>query len=128
MQRFRTTFTRHFGFSADADLLRSDYVQFREYGFRAGPTVRFFQTARMEPFARALIGYSRFKETITGPNEPYVSGVSYLVGMGDDVRLAGPVWARVAGDYEQNSSVGPKATRLLRISFGFTYKFNRFGW
>jgi hypothetical protein len=45
--------------------------------------------------------------------------------MGGDVRVTGPVWARVAGDFEQNSNVGPKATRLLRISFGFAYKFDR---
>ena len=125
-------FTKHFGIAADADILRSDFVNFREYGYRAGPTVRFNRIWRVQPFARSLFGYSRFKETNTGPQRPYVNGFSYLVGAGSDVRLAGPIYGRLAGDYEQNPDVhNPQtrtaATRLLRFTMGFSYRFGATG-
>ena len=33
-------FTRHLGFTGEADLMKSNFVEFREYGFRGGPTFR----------------------------------------------------------------------------------------
>lgn len=123
-------FTRHFGIAADADVLRSEFVQFREYGYRAGPTVRFSRIWRVQPFAHSLFGYSRFKETNTGPQRPYVNGFSFLMGAGGDVRLAGPISARLAADYEQNPDVpSPRsaATRMLRFTMGLSYRFGGVG-
>ena len=118
-------FMRHFGVTADADVLKSDFVLFREYGYRVGPTVTFLRTSRIHPFAHALFGYSRFKETMTGPHRPYVNGLSYMAGAGGDVRLAGPVFARLAVNGQVDPSTHENKTRLLRISFGLTYKFGR---
>lgn len=117
-------FTRHFGVVTDAEVLKSDFQLFREYGYRAGPTVTFLRTPRIQPFAHVLFGYSRFKEKMTGPHLPYVGGFSYMAGAGSDARLAGPVFARVAVDGQVDPDVRG-ATHLLRISFGLTYKFGR---
>ena len=123
-------FTKHFGIAANADLLRSDFVQFRENGYRAGPTVRFNRSSRVRLFARSLFGYSRFRETNTGPRRPYVNGFSFLVGAGGDLRLTGPIYARLAGDYEQNPDVPaprPAVTHLLRLTMGLSYRFGGAG-
>lgn len=123
-------FSKHFGVAADADLLRSDFVNFSEYGYRVGPTVRFNPAWRIQPFARSLFGYSRFRENNTGPQRPYVNGFSYLVGAGGDVWLAGPISARLAADYEQNPNVPdprPAATRMLRFTMGLSYQFGSAG-
>ena len=118
-------FTRHFGISADADFMRSDYVQFQGYGYRAGPTVRLNHVWRVEPFARALFGYSRYKETNTGPKLPYVSGLSFLAGGGGDLRLSGSIFARLAADYEQQTD-SPRphyaTARMLRDTMGLSYR------
>jgi hypothetical protein len=118
-------FTRHFGVTADADILKSDFRLFREYGYRAGPSVTFLRTSRIQPFVQALFGYSRFKETVTGPRRPYVSGFSYMMGAGGDVRLVGPVFARLAVDGQVDPSTHGNDTHVLRISFGLAYKFGR---
>jgi hypothetical protein len=123
-------FTRHFGIATGADLLRSDYVQFKEYGYRAGPTVRLNGIWGVQPFVRSLFGYSRFKETSTGPTQPYVSGFSYLVGTGGDLRLSGLIFARVAADYEEDpNALHPHniPTRVLRLSMGLSYRFGGAG-
>jgi len=118
-------FTGHFGFTADADILKSDFALFREYGYRAGPTVTFLRSYRVQPFAHFLMGYSRFKEINTGPQRPYVSGFSYMPGGGADVRLIGSVFARVAIDGEVDPDTGPSVTHVMRLSFGLNYKFGR---
>jgi hypothetical protein len=125
-------FSKHYGIAADADILRSDFVNFREYGYRAGPTVRFNRISRVQPFARSLFGYSRFKETNTGPQRPYVNGFSFVAGAGADLRLVGPISARLAADYEQNPDIhnpqtGTAAMRLLRFTMGFSYRFGAAG-
>ncbi len=116
-------FMRHLGITSEADLLKSNFVGLREYGFRGGPTYRFFLSSRFQPFARGLFGYSRYKETITGPNEPYINGFSYILGGGSDVVLLGPLSARLSGDYEGNPSFNGIKTRMVRFGFGLKYSF-----
>ncbi len=117
-------FTRHLGFTGETDLLKSNFVEFREYGFRGGPTYRLLRWDRYQPFARALFGYSRFKETVTGPNRPYEEGLSYIVGGGADVRILGQIFARVSGDFEANPSFDGNKTRALRLGIGLKYAFD----
>jgi hypothetical protein len=121
-------FTRYFGFSAEADVLRSDQWSLAAYGFRGGPTVRFRQISRLQPFTRALFGYGRLKEIENGPTRPYANGFSYVLGAGSDVRLAGPFVARFSGDFENDPGVGRIANnRLVRIGMGLAYRFGGYG-
>lgn len=118
-------FTRNLGFTADADLLRSNYQAFREYGYRFGPTYRFIPNQRVQLFPRALFGYARFKSGLTGPRRPYQDGFSYALGGGADIWLTGPWSARVTGDFEDcvDSFGAANPTRFLRVEFGFKYSF-----
>lgn len=120
-------FTRHLGFTADADDLTSNFVLFHEYGFRGGPTYTLRPKSRFQPFGRALFGYSRFKEINNGPTRPYVGGLSYLAGVGTDVRVVGSMFTRFAADYENDPHTGIDTTRVFRMSVGVTYKFGRYG-
>lgn len=116
-------FMKYLGFTGEADLLKSNYVELREYGFRGGPTFRLFPSSRFQPFARGLFGYSRYKETVTGPNRPYINGFSYILGGGTDIVLVGPLSARLSGDFEDDPSFVGNKTRLLRFGFGLKYSF-----
>jgi hypothetical protein len=122
-------FTRYLGFSADADVLRSDQNAMAAYGFRGGPTARFFRNSRVQPFARALFGYGRLKEVENGPHRPYVNGFSYLAGGGTDVRFLGPLNVRLAADFENDPGNGKSVTnnRLLRFGVGLSYHFGGYG-
>jgi len=117
-------FVRNLGFTADADLMRSNYLDFREYGFRGGPTFRLLPERRLQFFAHGLFGYARFKDTGTGSARPYENGFSYVAGGGADVRVAGPISARMSGDFEHFTATGgANPTRLLRFGFGLKYSF-----
>jgi len=116
-------FTRHLGFTAETDLLKSNFVLFREYGFRGGPTFRLFLSPRFQPFGRALFGYSRYKETNTGPTRPYEQGFSYIVGGGSDIRIVGQIFARVSGDFEANPAFADVKTHAIRVGIGLKYAF-----
>ena len=124
-------FTRYFGFSADADVYRSDQWLQAGYGFRGGPTVRFRRDSRLQPFARGLFGYARLKEIQTGPLAPYISGFSYVLGGGADLMLVGPFAARLAADFEDYPGVGGTIqnlhNRLVRIGVGVSYHFGKYG-
>jgi len=116
-------FSKHFGLTAGGDLLYTKYLNFWEYGYRAGPIVRFRASRRMEPFLRGMGGYSRYKQTGTGPGMPYISGGSYIVGGGVDWWLTGGLSLRTALDFEGNPSFGTGRTRLFRFTAGFKYAF-----
>jgi hypothetical protein len=122
-------FTKHLAFTVEADDLKSDFVSFREYGFRGGATYRLFSARRVQPFVRGLAGYSRLKELPTGTNEPYVSGFSYIAGGGADVLVVGALAARVSADLENDPSFTNKLTgvhysvHVGRIGFGLKYSF-----
>lgn len=118
-------FTRNLGFTADGDLLKSNYQDFREYGYRFGPTLRLVANRRLQLFTRGLFGYARFKDGLTGPHRPYEDGFSYTLGGGADTRIAGPLSVRVSGDFEDCTGASSAATptRYLRIGFGFKYGF-----
>jgi hypothetical protein len=113
-------FSKHFGLTAGADLLYTRYLNFWEYGYRAGPVIRFRPNRRVQPFVRAMGGFSRYKEDLTGGR--YVNGGSFLAGGGIDWRLDGGLSLRTALDYEQNP-VTPLfgKTRYLRFTLGFKY-------
>jgi hypothetical protein len=108
-------FTRHVGFSADVDYVKSSYESFTAYGFRGGPVVRIAQIGPFEPFARGLFGY------------PYVGGFSYLAGAGTDFRIVGPFSARVAADFEHFERIHASVIEDLRFSIGCSYHFKKFG-
>jgi hypothetical protein len=116
-------FTKHLAFSADGEALNSTYSQFREYGLRGGPTLALFRVSRLQPFVRALAGFSHFRADYTGATQPYVNGFSYELGSGCDVRITGPVAARVAAGFEHDPNVPGSTTRLLRLAVGLNYHF-----
>jgi lipopolysaccharide transport system permease protein len=117
-------FTPHIGVSADVDVMKSSRDWFDAYGFRGGPTARFSKIGRLQPFARGLFGYGRYKATYTGPgpSHPYIGGFSFLAGGGSDVRLTGPFAARIAADYERYPSAPTSPTQLLRLSVGLVWR------
>ena len=127
-------FTRHFGISSDSEYLKLDTRDLTEYAFRAGPSIHFYEKGRFRPFARALVGYARWKATYTVPSSqlpfrgpagsyPYDGGLSFLVGAGTDIRVSGPISARVAGDFMDDGPTHNDKTRLVRLSVGLTYRF-----
>lgn len=125
-------FTRRFGITADGEYLTSNLYDLHEYAFRVGPTVRFHEKGRVQPFARGLLGYARVKATYTadqksigGPisSYPYDDSASFLLGAGADIALMGPLSARVAGDFIDDLGTHNDKTRMLRLGVGIVYRF-----
>ncbi len=120
-------FTRHVGFSMDADYLKSSYDSFTAYGLRGGPVVRITKIGPFTPFVRGLFGYGKFSNILTGKGNPYEGGFSYIAGAGTDFRLAGPFSARVAADFEDYPRISESTIHDMRVSIGCSYRFKKFG-
>ena len=129
-------FTRRFGITADGEYLKADMYDLHEYGFRAGPTIRFYEKGRFQLFARGLAGYALVKATYTadqkpfrGPagSYPYDSSFSFLVGGGTDLALKGPFSARLTGDFVDDGPTHNDKTRLIRFGVGLVYNFGVIG-
>jgi hypothetical protein len=113
-------FTEHLGISAQTEAMRMDRFQVREVAARMGATYRFNVGANYQPFVRVFAGYSGVSATYFGPTRPHKYGGSLLAGAGTDVRVRGPLFARLTLDAVDNWDA---KTRFARGAVGFAYHF-----
>ena len=124
-------FTKRLGLTIQSDFLNDSFLNFREYGVRGGAIARIRAGRKVEPFARAMFGYSRYREEKILPNQTNFSGFSYIVGGGMNFRLKGPLAAVGSLDFEGNpaihnrvgSTTATTKTRLFRVGVGVKYTF-----
>jgi hypothetical protein len=90
--------TGHIAVQVEGDYLRTDYLAFRDRGVRGGAIVRFHRDAGLQPYARALVGYSWVQDTSLSPVNSYHGSPSLLGGAGFDFRLGGSWYGRAGVD------------------------------
>jgi hypothetical protein len=114
--------TRHIGFSAEAEAMQvTPRWNLSEIAARGGATYRFNIGANFQPFVQALAGYASVTATsYFGPGKHTKVGGSLLGGAGADVRVRGPLFARITADVVDNWDA---KTRFVRGTAGIAYHF-----
>jgi hypothetical protein len=114
--------TSHVAVQVEGDYLRTDYLVFRDRGVRAGAVLRFHRNAGIQPYARALVGYSWAQDTSLPPANSYHGSPSLLGGAGVDFRLTGSWYGRAGVDVQYDWTTGVKVGRGV---VGVSYHFDR---
>jgi hypothetical protein len=115
--------TSHVAVQVEGDYLRTDYLVFRDRGVRAGGVLRFRRNAGIQPYARALVGYSWVQDTSLPPANSYHGSPSLLGGAGLDFRLAGCWYGRAGVDVQYDWITKAKVGRGV---VGISYHFDSF--
>jgi hypothetical protein len=115
-------FTNHLGIQSEVDYLSTDYLNFRNRGARAGAIFRFRAGTGMQPYVRALVGYSWVQDSSLRPTNVYHGSPSVLGGGGVDFRVLGPFCGRAGVDVQYDWSTGARVGRGI---LGISYRFHR---
>jgi len=114
------------GLQLQGDYLTTDEYNLRDVGARIGPVVRFRSQQAIQPYVRALVGYSRVESSYLKQKSSLQNSGSVLVGGGLDFPLStgwssGAWYGRVGADLEDDWTA---TTRMGRVSVGVSYRFN----
>jgi hypothetical protein len=102
----------------EGDYLRTDYLVFRDRGVRAGAVLRFHRDGGIQPYVRALVGYSWVQDTSLPPANSYHGSPSLLSGTGIDFRLVGSWYGRAGVDVQYDWITGARVGRgVVGISY-----------
>jgi hypothetical protein len=112
--------TDHVGLQMEGDYLRTDYLSFRNKGLRGGVIMRFHRDSGVQPYARALLGYSWVQDTMLLPTNAYHGSPSVLAGAGVDFRLLGSWYGKAGVDVQYDWGTG---ARVGRGVVGLSYRF-----